>query len=212
MSRSLKKWLVFFALILLVIFLFQKINWLPSFKNIFKSQPVVIDETPIIIEEIKSLAQLMTIVYTDEVAMDTAKPSFRMPSLVPLSIGSILTPSMDKLVIIGRGKVIAGTDLKKLEKSDVVVSEYSIHVQLPPSQILETIVNPSGFETFIETGTWSDAAVTSLKIKIRNAITKRAIEQNILQQANDRSLNIIKVFLTNTGFKKIGVSIADQSP
>ena len=119
---------------------------------------------------------------------------------------------MDKLVIIGRGKVVAGTDLKKLEKSDLVVSGDSIHVQLPPSEILETIVNPSGFETFIETGTWSEAAVTSLKIKIRNAITNRAIEQNILQQANDRSLNIIKVFLTNTGFKKISVSISGQSP
>lgn len=173
---------------------------------------MVIDETPIIIEEIKSLAQLMTIVYTDEVAMDTAKTSFTMPSLVPLSIGSIISPSMDKLVIIGRGKVVAGTDLKKLEKSDLVVSGDSIHVQLPPSEILETIVNPSGFETFIETGTWSEAAVTSLKIKIRNAITNRAIEQNILQQANDRSLNIIKVFLTNTGFKKISVSISGQSP
>jgi len=212
MSKSRKRWLVFFALILLVIFLFQKINWLPSFKNIFKSQPVVIDETPIIIEEIKSLAELMTIVYTDEVAMDTAKPSFGMPSIVPLSIGSILTPSIDKLVIIGRGKVVAGTDLKKLQQSDLVVSGDSISVELPPAEILETIVNPSGFETFIETGTWSEAAVTSLKVEIRNAITERAIEQNILQQANDRSLNIIKVFLTNTGFKKIGVGISDQSP
>lgn len=207
MSKSLQRFLIVIAVIFLIIFLFQKINWLPSFKNIFKSEAVVIDETPIIIREINTLSQLITVTFTDEVVMDTAKISNGMPSLLPLSIGTVLTPSVDKLVMIGRGKVIAGTDLKKIKEDDITVTGDSIHVTLPTAEILQTIVNPSGFETFIEEGTWSDDAATSLKIKIRNKITKQALDQQILKQANDRSLNIIKVFLQNTGFKKIGISI-----
>lgn len=212
MIASVKKSLIFLLLVLVIIFVLQKINWLPSFRNVFKSQPVVIDKTPVIIKEIKSLAKLLTVTYTDEVAMDTAKPSFGMPSFVPFSGSSILTPAMDQLVIIGKGKVIAGTDLTRIGKDAVVTSDDSIHVILPAATILETIVNPSGFETFIEHGTWSEAAVIALKIKVREAITKRAFDQGILQQANNRSLSIIKIFLSNTGFKKIGITIADQSP
>jgi len=208
MAKLFKKIVIAAALIFVIIFLFQKISWLPSFKNIFRSQPVVIDETPIIIKEINTLAQLVTVTFTDEVVMDTAKVGNGMPSLLPLSIGTILTPSVDKLVIIGRGKVIAGTDLKQIKEKDVFVTGDSIHVNLPAAQILQTIVNPSGFETFIEQGSWSEAAATSLKVKIRDKITKQALEQQILKQANDRSLNIIEVFLRNTGFKKIGITIS----
>jgi hypothetical protein len=208
MAKLFKKIIIAAALIFVIIFLFQKISWLPSFKNIFRSQPVVIDETPIIIKEINTLAQLVTVTFTDEVVMDTAKVGNGMPSLLPLSIGTILTPSVDKLVIIGRGKVIAGTDLKQIKEKDVFVTGDSIHVNLPAAQILQTIVNPSGFETFIEQGSWSEAAATSLKVKIRDKITKQALEQQILKQANDRSLNIIEVFLRNTGFKKIGITIS----
>lgn len=208
MAKLFKKIVIAAALIFVIIFLFQKISWFPSFKNIFRSQPVVIDETPIIIKEINTLAQLVTVTFTDEVVMDTAKVGNGMPSLLPLSIGTILTPSVDKLVIIGRGKVIAGTDLKQIKEKDVFVTGDSIHVNIPAAQILQTIVNPSGFETFIEQGSWSEAAATSLKVKIRDKITKQALEQQILKQANDRSLNIIEVFLRNTGFKKIGITIS----
>ncbi len=209
MSKLFKKIVVNVAVILLVIFLFQKINLLPSFKNIFRSQPVVIDETPIIIKEINTLAQLITVTFTDEVVLDSAKVGNGIPSILPLSIGTILTPSVDKLVIIGRGKVIAGTDLKKIYDRDVFVEGDSIRVNLPPAEILQTIINPSGFETFIEQGSWSESAVTSLKIKIRDRITKQALEQQILKQANERSRNIIDVFLRNTGFKKININISN---
>ncbi|MEO5651122.1 MAG: hypothetical protein ABIR03_14525 [Ginsengibacter sp.] len=43
MRKFFQKYLVAGAVILLVIFLFQKINWLPDFKNIFKSKPVLIE-------------------------------------------------------------------------------------------------------------------------------------------------------------------------
>lgn len=206
MRKTLQKYAVLIAAILLVIFLFQKVNWLPSFKNIFGSKPVAIEATPIIITEINTLAQLITITFTDEVVMDTAKIGNGMPSLLPTSIGTILTPAVDKLVMIGRGKVLAGTDLKNLQEKDINVTGDSIHVSMPHASILQTIINPSDFETFSEKGNWDESSITTLKIKIRNEINHRAIQQNILQKADARSENIIETFLKNTGFKKVTIS------
>jgi len=210
MRKVLQKYLVILVAVLLIIFLFQKINWIPGFKDIFHSKPITIEETPVIIQQINSLAQLITVTFTDEVVMDTAKIGNGLPSLLPTAIGTVLTPGLDKLVIIGRGKVLVGTDLKGLQQKDIYTVGDSIHVVLPRAKILQTILNPSDFETFIEDGTWSEQAVTALKIKIRNQINEHAVQQNILQQADARSENIIETFLKNTGFKKVGISFEDS--
>ena len=205
MSKILKNVLFIAAFILLVFFVFQKINILPSLKDIFTSKPLSIEETPVLIKEINTLAQLMTITYFDEVVMDTVKLGIGIPSLVPIIGGSILSPALDKLVIIGRGKVIAGTDLKKMQLQDISQTGDSINIKIPSSTILETILNPSDFETFIEKGSWSEAAVIRLKVKIRNEMKDRAMKQNILRRSDVRSKNILETFLKNIGFKKVEV-------
>ena len=212
MLKFLKRIVVVVAVILLIIFLLQKINLLPSFKNIFSSKTINIEETPVIIQQINTLAQLITVTYSDEIVMDSSKLGNGMPSLFPMAFGTALTPPIDNLVIIGRGKVIVGNDLKNLNENDISLIGDSIHLTLPHAKILQTIINPSGFETFIEKGDWSEAAVTALKIKIRNEINDRAIQQNVLAKADERCKNIMEVFLRNTGFKKVAVSFSNQSP
>ena len=207
MRKTLFKYSLIVVAVLLIIFLFQKINWLPSFKNIFASKPVVIEETPIIIKEINTLSQLITVTYSDEVVMDEAKPGKGVSSIMSAGIGMMLLPSTDRLVMIGKGKVFAGIDLKALTEKDVMTNGDSIHVSLPAAQILNTIINPSGFETFDEKGDWNEEAVTALKVKIKNELTKRALQQNILRQAEERSRNIIETFLKSTGFKKVNITI-----
>ncbi|MEP6582653.1 MAG: DUF4230 domain-containing protein [Ginsengibacter sp.] len=208
MRKTLFKYSLVVLSVLGIIFLLQKIHWFPSFKNIFASQPVVIEETPIIIKEINTLAQLITITYADEVVMDEAKAGKGIPSIISAGASMIMVPSSDRIVIIGRGKVFAGIDLKKLQEKDVNVNGDSIHVTLPAAQILNTVINPSGFETFDEKGDWNEQSITALKLKIKNEMTKRALHQNILLQAEARSKNIIETFLKSTGFKKVNVEIA----
>ena len=206
MRNLLKKYIWIIVGVLLIIFLFTKINWLPSIKNLFKSQPIVIDATPIVIREIKTLSNLITIAFTDEIVMSSSKIGEGLPSILPLGIGSTLIPSVQKLVIIGRGKVIAGTDLSKMQKNDVIVSGDSVHIVVPHAGILQTILNPSDFETFIEEGNWSEDAVTALKIKIRNKINEEAIQQGIPEKADARCKIILENYLVNTGFKKVSIS------
>ena len=203
MKDFLKKYILMIVGILSLIFILQKIKWLPSFENIFKSQPVVIDETPIVLKEIKTLANLITITYSDEIVMDTAKIGNRLPSLLPTNIGTLLVPGIDKLVIIGRGKVLAGTDLKSIQSTDIYAKDDSVHLFLPKAKILQTIINPSGYEIFEEKGNWGEPGVTAMKLKIKDEINKRALRQNILTQADERSKHILETFLKNMGFDKV---------
>jgi hypothetical protein len=138
--------------------------------------------------------------------MSETKKGNGMPSLISAGITMILVPPVDQLVMIGRGKVIAGIDLKRLSENDVRTIGDSIHITLPSAQILKTIINPSGFEIFDEKGDWTEEAVTDLKVKIKNELTKRGEQQNILKQAEQRSRAILETFLKSTGFEKVNIS------
>ena len=109
---------IFLIAAVLVVLLLLNMKWLPSFKNIFKPQPVTIDNTPILITEINELAQLCTITAFDEVVADSVVIKIKSPveTLIPdLSVFGNLPITGKRIVIIGKGKLIAGADLKKLK-------------------------------------------------------------------------------------------------
>ncbi len=83
--------------------------------------------------------------------------------------------------------------------------EDSVAVLLPHAEILDAIINPSGIETFSEMGTWSDKEITAVKIKARTKMINRALQQDILTKADDRSKILMENFLRGVGFKKVTV-------
>lgn len=205
MTRTIKKYLVIVAILLGILFLLRKIDWLPSFGNFFRSEPLTIDNTPILIKEINNLAQLITITSFDEVVMDSIKKSKKLP-------GTIFPVPASKIVLIAKGQVMAGVDLKKLNNEDVMIKNDSISILFPPAQILNTILNPSDFETFDETGVWSSEEVNQVKVRIREKIIQRALEQNLLFKASERCKIIMENFLRNIGFTRIQITFKDQLP
>jgi hypothetical protein len=205
MTRTIKKYLVIVAVLLAIIFLFQKLSWLPSFGNFFKNTPLTIDNTPILIKEINNLAQLITITSFDEVVMDSSKKSKRLP-------GTFFPPPNAKIVLIATGKVMAGVDLQKLKYQDISINNDSITIILPPPQVLNTILNPSDFETFSESGEWNTEEVTQIKIRMREKILQRANAQNLLPKAAERCKMILENFLRNLDFKNVEIIFKDQSP
>jgi len=205
MTRTIKKYLVIVAILLGILFLLRKIDWLPPFGNFFRSEPLTIDNTPILIKEINNLAQLITITSFDEVVMDSIKKSKKLP-------GTIFPVPASKIVLIAKGQVMAGVDLKKLNNEDVMIKNDSISILFPPAQILNTILNPSDFETFDETGVWSSEEVNQVKVRIREKIIQRALEQNLLFKASERCKIIMENFLRNIGFTRIQITFKDQLP
>jgi hypothetical protein len=115
----------------------------------------------------------------------------------------VLASSVDRIVLVGKGRVTAGIDLKKIKESDIHVEKDSISIKLPQPEIFDAILNPSDFETFTEEGEWTPEAVTLVKIKARQEMTDRVIQQGILNRAASKGRQVMLNFLTGTGFKKI---------
>lgn len=212
MVRLLKKYtaaLVILVLLLALLFVFRK-QWTPSLGAFFKPQPVVIDDTPILIREINELAQLCTISAYSEVVADSVSVSKKSvgESLLPDFSGfSGLPVTGKRIVVIGKGKVTAGTDLKKIGANDIVTVGDSVLLRLPAAEILEAIMNPSDFEIFSELGEWNADAVTSVKIKARNKMIAEALAQGILDKANERSRLLLENFLLSIGYNRVHVTI-----
>jgi len=208
MIRTSSKLFLVIAGIIMIVYLLQQVNIIPSFKNIFKPKAVLIDNTPILITEIKSMAQLMTITVYDEVVIDSLK--YAQPGLIGkiLSYASPLpvpAGSYSELVLIAKGKVIAGTNLQELRENDFTVVGDSVSVTVPSATILDIITNPSDIETFSETGNWTPNEITIVKLQAKKKLVYRALQQNILHKANQQALLVIDKFLRAAGFVKVTV-------
>jgi len=198
--------------ILLTIFLLLFCYWVakkvvfPSMKNIFSSKPIVIDETPILIKEIKSIGQLITYTSFDEVVADTTimtRGSAFVNGFNRLAHIPMLPPADKQLVLIGRGKVLAGTNLLLMTDTSISIKNDTLRIRLPKTQILDAILNPSDFETFVEKGEWADNEVTAVKLQARRKMIEHAIQQNILPKADTKSKAIMENFLQNMGYRHI---------
>lgn len=176
----------------------------PSLKELFTARSVEIDQTPILISEIKAIGQLMTAAASDEVVIESTSPtrgSGFVNSVNRYSPFKIL-PSADKrIVLIGRGKVLAGTDMKQLQQNSVRISGDTVWLTLPKAVILDAIINPSDFETFEEEGNWTAAEIIPIKMNARQQMINRAIQKNILVTADKKATAIMEHFLNAAGYK-----------
>jgi hypothetical protein len=207
MRKTITRYLWLILLLLATVLLLQQIKWLPSFKTIFKSQPLEIDNTPLVIKEVNALAELVTITAYNEVVIEqTIKGAlvFTGP-LVPSLPG--LRFADKKMILIGKGKVLAGVELSKLSDKDIFVKGDSVAVRLPKALLLQVILNPSDFETFEETGSWTDDEVRAVKQKLKDKLIITVLRQNIIQKAGDKAKLIMENFLQDAGFKKVTVTV-----
>ncbi|MEO6358187.1 MAG: DUF4230 domain-containing protein, partial [Ferruginibacter sp.] len=63
------------------------------------------------------------------------------------------------------------------------------------------------FETFEETGSWTDDEVRAVKQKLKDKLIITVLRQNIIQKAGDKAKLIMENFLQDAGFKKVTVTV-----
>jgi len=204
--RLFRKYILIILSLFLVVFLLQRLKIIPGLNEIFAPKEVLIENTPLLIKEIKEMAQMITITAYDEVVADSIKGSTYdvVKALTGIS-ATPFSPPMDRLVIIAKGRVMAGTDLLAIEETDIFTEDDSVSLKLPRARILEVVINPSDISTFTETGDWSNDAVTMVKIEARIKMEQRARDKNILTLAENRSKLLMENFLKTAGFEKVNV-------
>ncbi len=204
MKKTVNSLLLIVVLVMLY-FILSHFGILPTFGNPFRTKPVTIDNTPILIEEMRELRNLVSVTIYDEVVIASEKDEKQYIGN-PMSVLPLSYTSKARIVLVGRGTVMAGVNFFELKEADCFVKDDSVSLHLPPATILETSINPSGFETFTETGHWTEAEVTSTKQQAKQQMEQRALAQNILSKATLKSKQVVERFLRLAGFKKIVIT------
>jgi hypothetical protein len=199
-----KKILALLQVILLLAILFMlysplaRIGLLPSLGGIFHSPPPRIDETPVIIQQVKNIAQMFTQTFYDEYVYDT---------------GVIRTPMLTfnkRLIFIAKGEVISGFDLSGLNEKSIIRRDKSIVVKLPPARILEVVINPSGFETFIEEGEITFEESKKFHEDARRIFERNAREKGILKNSTEQGRQMLEKFFRLLGFETVDIIIPEN--
>lgn len=207
---SIKGWIRIVAVMLIMLvlgMLYAKWKGLPSFSNWLTAKPVVIDETPLVISEIRKIAELHTAnlyceVVADSVVISPAEAAMiamRNAGVFPIIPSTVFTGSK-KMVVIAKGRVIAGLDLSSLNEKNIRVKNDSVWITLPTAKILEIITNPSDFEIFTEEGDWNSNEINAVKQKAVGIMRTEAINRGLTNQANDRAKKLMEDFLKASGF------------
>jgi hypothetical protein len=212
MIKSVRNIVITILLVIVLVFVLRKLDVIPSFHDVFAPKAVVIDNTPILINDIRQISQLFTITVYDEVVMDSTKFAQQnvISKMLQATIPGAAPVGFAQVVLVAKGKVIAGTDLQKITEKDVFIEKDSVSLQLPQAQILDVIVNPSDVSTFSETGDWSPNEITQVKSRIKNKLVQRALAQDVLNKANAQGVAIMENFLRTVGYKKVVVRVGSS--
>ncbi len=198
-----KKILAVLQIVLLLAIVFMlynplaRIGLLPSLPALFRGNKPQIEETPVIIQQVKNIAQMFTQTFYDEMVYDTG--IMRTP---PFSANK-------RLIFIAKGEVISGFDLSELREDSIVRRDKSIVVKLPPARILEVIINPSGFETFIEQGEITFEESKKFHEDARRLFERNAREKGILKNSAEQGRQMLEKFLRLLGFESVDIIIPE---
>ncbi len=190
---------------------------LPSLGSLLKKDVSKIDDTPLIITEIKNIAELLTQHYYDECIIDSIKiedidfSNGENSYPVLLSIKSMFLDTDGSLkmerrfVLIASGIVKAGFDLSKIDSSDVTIKNNCISIEIPTAEVIDVIINPSGFETFDETGIWTFEERQQIQIRALSKLKANALEKGIIEKSEKHGEKILQSFFKSLGFEKVNI-------
>ncbi len=187
--------LVISALIIGVYLLYQ------LYKSFTGESEYAIDETPLKVEQIKSIAEINTLKFQDEVVVDSLEMYKSVSETVSGSLGKLLsyndfmdgiTPSAIKrrLTLIIKGELLFGVDLKEEIKTNE--TKDTLYFSLPSPKILSLSINPKGIEIFAENGTWNDIEHKQLLEKAKRKMEITAEELHLKEKAKVPLIKLIR--------------------
>ena len=162
---------------------------------------LTIDDTALIVTRIQTLGELTTACYYDEMVLTRSKPgALSSLPLGPLTRDSFGKDVDDHLVLIAKGTVRAGIDLREMGPDDIRFSGDTVFVRLPAPQYLDVIVNPSDFEVFAESGKWTHEEVTALQGTARQRLLMEADHSALKTKAYEGAMEAVTDLLAASGY------------
>ncbi len=151
-----------------------------------------IADSPIRIESIRTIAEISTVSYKDEVVIDSIEYYDGVTDLLnPLEWPEVVDRAINhntkrRLTLIIRGEVKYGLNLTD-HNYTVKSNEDSIWLTLPDCEILDVVLTPSKTEVFHEQGTWNDGTRKQMELLAKEKLKQNAIDLNLKDKANENA-------------------------
>ena len=167
--------------------------------------PTVIPDPVTIIHDIRSLARLETIQYTVEKVITAQTDQ------------GVFGPLFgDKLLFVAHGVVIAGVDLENITAANLQLENGVLNVQLPPAEVfVSTLDNNKSYVYDRQTGilTHGDPNLeTTARRAAEDEIRKAALDDGILDQAQQNAETYLEQLLHNLGYSEVAFSVIATEP
>ncbi len=196
--------------------------------DFLKREPLRIDKTANIVEEIKKIGEFTTACYYEEMALQDSyvektqvmgREADKLAGKALRKVGldgwaskadnvSTVVNSDNEILLIGKGHVRAGFDLLKVQESDLNVHGDTLDITLPPTEVFDIIMNPSDFTTEYEKGTCSHELTKPIKERAKATLEQNAIEGGILAKAEENGKKQLEAIFTAFGFKQVNITVA----
>ncbi len=171
-------------------------------EQITNPTPTIIPDPVTIVREVRNLSRLETASYTVEKVI-TAETNQ----------GPFAFLFGDKLILVAHGQVIAGVDLAKMADSDVAVTaEGTVEVTLPQAEIFVTALNSEQSYIFHrDTGVigMNPDLETEARQAAEEEIRKAALEDGILEMAQQNAKTYIRHLILTLGFEKVEIVVQE---
>ena len=147
-----------------------------------------IEETGIQIESVRTIAEISTVSYRDEVVMDTVEMSDTDYGIYdPRKWKEWYDHDIKRrLTLIIKGEVKYGFDLTD-ENYSLTSDETTITLSLPSPKIIDVIVSPSQTEVFEEKGKWDEKVRRNMEIRAKKQIENSAKNLRLEDKAKNNA-------------------------
>lgn len=188
-----------------------------------------INDTEIILEEVKKIGQIYTQKFYDEFYYEEefSDPSFvgyvhnSMGEFASNAVHAYLTAfdftkrsgfeksKSVKLGFVVNGHVTAGFDLEKFDDKSIIIDKESntLTIRMPIPEVLETVVNPSGYNTFISDGNIPFEFRKNVQIQAKLKLKARAIKYGILEKSENYGKKVFEQFFMQLGFDNVSIEL-----
>jgi hypothetical protein len=159
---------------------------------LFNHKPPELVKTPVILQQVQTLSQLVTVKYVMEKVIDLPDVKWYGES---------------RVLMIGHGVVLAGIDLSEIKDGDIVVSDKKISIKLPPARVTATYLDDKQTKVVERSTGLLRSFDKDLEQDARHQavleISLAAREAGILKDADDRAKLQLRVLFLQLGFKDV---------
>jgi hypothetical protein len=164
---------------------------------VVEATPVILPNPVIIVEEINSLARLETTSY-----------SFQDVLQIERNQDTLFGAFGESLLFVAYGDVIAGVDLSKMQPEDIqVVSPTQVNIRLPAAEIFfADLDNERSYVADRDRGLFARVdrdLETTIRQEAEDRMYEAALENGILETADQEAQKFMLSFLQELGFEEI---------